>query len=134
MADGYADTASFARFGEGYGLDRAGMAAFVDAYAGDDADDPYASPLRAPDLTGVAPAHVITAEFDVLRDAGEAYARRLVEAGVPTTAHRLLGQTHGSGLLWQTWAPARAWMDEVAATLFGALSSEEPERVVSPLT
>jgi acetyl esterase len=59
----------------------------------------------------------LTAEFDPLRDSGEAYARRLYEAGVPTTIHRFLGHTHGSAGLWRTWAPAAGWMAEVVATL-----------------
>ena len=95
-----------------------------------DGSSPYASPLLADDLTGVAPAHVITAEYDMLRDSGEAYARRLDEAGVETTLHRVLGHNHGSSVLWQTWAPAREWMDEVVRALRHAFA--EPEaRLVS---
>lgn len=83
-------------FAEGFFLTRASMdfyeAAFLD---GADPRDPRASPLHAEDLTGVAPAIVVTAGFDVLRDEGDAYARRLREAGV-TTVHRCHdGFVHG---------------------------------------
>ena len=57
--------------------------------------NPRAAPLEAESLEGVAPATVITAEFDVLRDEGAAYARRLSEAGVAVTHHHFPGTCHG---------------------------------------
>lgn len=64
----------------------------------------------------------MTAAMDILRDGGEAYAQRLRDAGVDVTAHRLEGHTHGSAVLWQTWEPARRWMDEVTDVLRRALA------------
>lgn len=56
--------------------------------------DPYASPLRAPDLSDLAPALVLTAEHDLLRAEGDAYARRLAEAGVEVDHHVIAGVDH----------------------------------------
>jgi acetyl esterase len=125
MSDRSLEHASVGLFGDGYGLDREGIEAFTADYLPnlDDRDSPYASPLCARDLAGVAPAHVLTAEFDPLRDSGEAYARRLQQAGVLTTLHRFTGHTHGSSGLWQSWAPARAWMDEVVGAIRDAVSA-----------
>ena len=119
MGDRFNAHPSMQLFGNGYGLDTPGIASFVDAYLPDLRDrlGPYASPLLAPDLTNVAPAHVISAELDPLRDAGEAYARRLGESGVPTVLQRFSGQTHGSSVLWATWAPAGEWMESVVSAV-----------------
>jgi len=127
ISPGAAGHPSVALFGEGYGLDRADMDFFTQEYLSDLAagSDPYASPLLADELAGVAPAHVLTAEYDMLRDSGEAYARRLEHAGVETTLHRKLGHTHGSSVLWQTWEPAREWMDDVVGGLRRALHNRE---------
>jgi acetyl esterase len=90
------DTSTYREFADGYWLTARSMHWFWDHYLPDgDRFVPDASPLRAPDLTGVAPALVITAEFDPLRDEGEAYARRLEEADVPVTLSRYNGMIHG---------------------------------------
>lgn len=61
------------------------------------ARDAYASPLLAPDHSGLPPALIVTAERDPLRGDGESYARTLAASGVPATCVRYLGQDHGSG-------------------------------------
>lgn len=73
------------------------MAVVRKAYLSDEKDlrNPYASPLFAPDLTGSAPAIIITPEYDHLRLEGEAYARRLAKAGVSVTVVRYRGINHG---------------------------------------
>jgi acetyl esterase len=114
---------SVALFGEGYGLNGNLHDQITDAYfvTPADAQNPYASPLHAPDLSQLPPAHIMIAGMDILRDSGEAYAHRLAEAGVDVSLHRCENHTHGSSTLWQTWAPAREWMDEVIAVLTRAL-------------
>lgn len=91
------DTPSYEENAEGYMLTRDMMRWFWGHYLSDPthADDPLASPLRAKDLSGLPPATVITAEFDPLRDEGEAFAERLIAAGVKTELTRYDGVFHG---------------------------------------
>jgi acetyl esterase len=136
LGDGADSYPSVGSFGDGYGLDRVDMDSFGEAYLADSGDgsNPYASPLLAPDLAGVAPAHVLTAEYDMLHS-GEAYARRLDVADVETTLHPALGLTHGAPVLWQEWGPARDWIDEVVRALTRALHAPKigtPETRVVP--
>jgi acetyl esterase/lipase len=76
-------TQSMTTFGDAYPLSRATMEWFMGQYLGpnDDPADPRASPIHSPDLSGLAPAVVVTAGFDPLVDQGEAYATRLRDAG-----------------------------------------------------
>jgi acetyl esterase len=76
---------------------RESMRWFFERYAPDTAThrDPCLAPLRAADLSGAPPAVVLTAEYDVLRDEGEAYAGRLRAAGVDVSHKRFAGQMHG---------------------------------------
>ncbi len=91
------DTPSYRDNADGLLLTRAMMEAFWSHYLADATDGarPYASPLRAECLEGLPRAHVITAEFDPLRDEGEAYAARLREAGSPVVLSRYDGMIHG---------------------------------------
>jgi acetyl esterase/lipase len=81
-------------FSDGFFLTEADMDWYRGSYLPDEsaASDPRASPLLAADLSGLPPAIVLTAGFDVLRDEGEAYARRLRDAGVPVELRRNAGQ------------------------------------------
>jgi acetyl esterase len=90
------DSASHARFGEGYLLTRDNMLWFRDNYLSPaDYDDWRASPLRAADLARLPPAHIITAGYDPLVDEGRAYSDRLVAAGVPVLYECFEGMAHG---------------------------------------
>ena len=84
-------------FGEGFLLTNSEMDWFETNYLGSErasARDPRASPLLADDLSGLAPAHVVTAAFDPLRDEGEEYAEALRAAGTPVTLRRFPGLIH----------------------------------------
>ncbi len=91
-------TSSYQEFAEGLNLTREEMEWFWSQYLPDPSlrSQPMASPLHAPlaELSQIAPAVIVTAECDVLRDEGELYAHRLAEAGVKVTAMRLLGTIH----------------------------------------
>ena len=97
VVDGTREHPSFAENGEGYFLTADQMRWYWEQYTDRPSDrtEPYASPIVADDLSGLPPAMVVTAEFDPLRDEGEAYADALEAAGVPVTAHRAPGMFHG---------------------------------------
>lgn len=97
------ETESYKEFANGYWLSTEAMKWFWNAYLPDENErkKPTASPLRSSvkQLKGLPPALVITNEYDVLRDEGEAYAHKLIEAGIETTAVRLLGTIHDCAML-----------------------------------
>ena len=105
VADYACDTGSYRTYATGYGmLEARSMRWFRDHYLRGEADrlDWRAAPLRAGDLSGVAPALVLTAQCDVLHDEGETYARRLRAAGVEVEHRDCEGMIHG----FFTMAPA----------------------------
>lgn len=103
VTDANFDTASYKEFADGHFLTRNMMLWFWDNYTTDPKQrgEIYASPLRATtaQLQGLPPALIQTAEKDVLRDEGEAYARKLNDAGVAVTSVRYNGMIHDFGLL-----------------------------------
>ena len=109
---------SHASCGEGFLLTRADMEWFRAQYLADlgQAADPRASPLLAPDLSGLPPALVFTAGFDPLRDEGQAYADRMAQSNVKTYHHEFDSLIHGFvGMRGALPAAARAMDDMVAA-------------------
>lgn len=113
------DTPSCREFGEGYWLNLSLMEWFREQYLArpEDARCVHASPLLAPNLQGLPPALVITAECDPLRDEGEAYAKRLREAGVPVRQTRYAGMIHPFFAMSGGIAQAREAIAEVAAAV-----------------
>ncbi len=113
------NTASYLNNGEGYMLTRDLMKWFWNLYLADEkvADQPYVSPLRATDLSGLPEALILTAEFDPLCDEGEAYAQRLQEAGIRVKLTRYNGMIHGFMRMTSRLDKARLALYEVAETL-----------------
>lgn len=99
-------------------LTRADMLWFFRHYAPPDHwPDPRVSPLRAPELAGLPSAWIATAEYDVLRDEGEAYARRLEASGVAVRLRRFDGMGHGFVRMMNHVAEAHAAFDDVACAI-----------------
>jgi acetyl esterase len=132
VTDAAMDTPSYQEFAEGHFLTRAQMRFFWDAYAPNPAvrSESTASPLRATleELRGLPEALVITADHDVLRDEGEAYARKLAAAGVPVTATRYPGTIHAFVVLnafTEDPSPRRA-IAQAALALRKAFATSRP--------
>ena len=99
VTDSSCNTESMHLFAEGYTMSRQNALEMWDMYLASpgDAHDPWASPLHAESVRGLPPALVVLGDYDVLRDEGYAFARRLIDGGVTVTVRRL-PQTHGAAL------------------------------------
>ncbi len=119
------DTASYIENASGYLLERDDMRWFFDQYLVDPAQagDPLVSPLRAPDLSGLPRALVVSAEYDPLRDEAELYAERLRDAGVPVRVSRYDGMIHGFAWMSGVVERTQVLYDEVGRELRDALST-----------
>jgi acetyl esterase len=105
-------------------LDAVAIEEYLDAYLPDRAaqvTEPYVSPLLADDLSGLPPAHIVTCGHDKLRGDGEAYAKRLADAGIAATHVRLAGHAHPTFALTKRIASAAANERESIAALAAAL-------------
>jgi acetyl esterase len=119
------DHPSMDEFADGYGLTREEVAEGIDFYLADpaQADEAYASPLRAKDLTGLPPTAILTCEYDPLRDEGEAFGARLREAGVPVAMRRYAGHIHSSTYATRLMPSARRYLDDIRRAL---MASQRP--------
>lgn len=114
---------------DGILLTRDAMAGMWAMYAADPKDlaNPLAVPAQAQTLAGLAPALVLTAEYDILRDEGEAYAKRLEADGVPVTVTRYANVIHGFMLAGDIMPEAHAAMTQIAAALRVASGTESAQ-------
>jgi acetyl esterase len=110
---------SFRFFGEGPWLSAANIRWYRDHYLRslEQGEHWLASPLRAADLRALPPALIVTAEFDVLADQGEAYARRLEEGGVTVTFSRYSGMLHDFAILPGKFTAGREAIQQIAEAL-----------------
>ena len=114
------DTKSHQDFANGFSLTRSSLLWFRSHYLTSPADgsDFRASPLKAKSLAGLPPACILTAEYDPLRDEGEAYAARLAqEANVPVTFWRAAGQIHGFVPMGKLISASAPTLDALARNL-----------------
>jgi acetyl esterase len=110
---------SVQEFGHGWGMESSDLKEANKLYFRNLEDETtrYGSPLYAEDLSNLPPALIFTAECDPLRDAGEAYGRRLWDAGVEATVLRYVGHPHGAGKLSTITTSAYQGTLKIAALL-----------------
>jgi len=114
-------------FADGFFLTRAEIDWFNHHYSSpDDRGDPRLSPIRGADLAGLAPALVVTAGFDPLRDEGEAYAAAMDAAGTEVRLRRHPGMLHGFVNMIDLSRSARATLVEVADEARAMLADPPP--------
>ena len=118
------DTVSHREIEEGYLLDRAMMLWFWGHYLASEEESrsPYAAPIRAASLGGLPPAHLVTAEFDPLRDEGAAYAAKLRADGVAVTHAHYDGVIHGFFSMFDAIDVGRRAVSDAAAALGAAFA------------
>lgn len=129
VLDSNLESASYRRNGQGYLLAHDDMVFFWDQYVPDkeDRSDPRASPLRADDLGGVAPAVIVVAGFDPLLDEATAYASRLNSTGVPVELLSYDSMVHGFSTLFAITRFAEHSLNEVAARIRAHSQASQPE-------
>ncbi|WP_423065540.1 alpha/beta hydrolase [Devosia sp. CN2-171] len=114
---------SYRTFADGFYLTAENMGWFFDQYlGGQNLNDPDAAPLRTPDLSRLAPAFLMTAGHDPLRDQGRAYAARLVEAGNSVTYREVGGGIHGMWMMDRLTTATRELISETAAWIRSRLA------------
>lgn len=120
------DRPSIHDYGKGYFLTNEDMNWFSNYYLNSDADkkNPLASPMLTANLSGLPAALVITGEYDLLRDEGEAYGKRLKEAGVPVTISRYDGMIHGFLSLEPLSDKGKQAIEECAQALRAAFDAQ----------
>ena len=115
---------SYRQCSAGYGMHYQDGLWYLAHYLGPDGDrySPDASPIRAPSLVGLPAAYVVTVEYDILRDEGEAYAAQLRDAGVPVEHRRWNGHLHGFIGDPNAFADAEPALDDIARAIRNALT------------
>ncbi|MFX0577538.1 alpha/beta hydrolase [Nocardia nepalensis] len=126
MLDPARDSVSYRENAHGYFVTDDHLRWYWEQYLASDADaqNPYAAPPRAQDLSGLPPAYIITAEFDPLRDEGEEYGRRLRDAGVDTVVIRYDGQFHGFFSMAENLLDAKVAADQAFSVVRRALENK----------
>ncbi len=123
------ETRSYREFAQGLRLTRDDMLWFMAQYAPERLlSHPRIAPLRSQALRGVAPAWIATAEYDVLRDEGEAYAWLLVVNRVPVVVRRYEGLTHGFARMMNLVDTAHQALNDAASAITAACAKRPPTR------